>query len=694
MTVPYTFGTATSSIPLSQLDSNFATAITLGSTNVYLGNTTTTLVGFANLSSTLITSPTYNSGTTLSLQTGGTTGLYIDASQNVGIGAATPVAKLDVRGTSYFTGQAIFGATTAQFGPVSAAGGPNLYFVNTNGGDGAGASLVFLSNNSAGGQKTASYINPGLLIATAGAERGLIDFSIYDGANNLQRIITLSVDAGGTSATFGPNVDNYWKFGSSGFNLAQVYTNLIKLGGSTQGILSAYSSTNTQILSFGVTVISGNGNDVGLLNIHPTGNLLFGTNSAEKMRIDTNGQVGVGSVPAAGRSFVVGKTITGSATSRGINSIGQIQSDVTAASYFATSASTSIASYVVSILQHYTAIQGAFNNGSIVTNQYGFYSDPTLIGATNNYGVYSAVPAPVSGVTTAATITALSQTGTTVTVTTSAAHGYTNGQTVTIAATADATALVSGAPCTILAVGTTDFTLIGAASNTVGVSFVATGAGTGTGTVTVNSQGSGKTVAGSSGTSFTYTATSATFASITVTGTVTVSTRYNIYAVGTASNYFSGNVGIGNNLPTNKLVVLANTNGIDGIHVSNSSTGASAQARVLIAASGWGGLQILQNQATGTASIYTGDAVPIVFSNNALDRMRIDSSGNVGIGATANASAILDAQSTTKGVRFPNMTTTQKNAISSPAAGLVVMDTTLAKLCVYSGSAWQTITSV
>jgi hypothetical protein len=69
--------------------------------------------------------------------------------------------------------------------------------------------------------------------------------------------------------------------------------------------------------------------------------------------------------------------------------------------------------------------------------------------------------------------------------------------------------------------------------------------------------------------------------------------------------------------------------------------------------------------------------------------------GSLGIGtASPDASAILDVQSTTKGVRMPNMTTTQKNAIASPAAGLMVFDTNLAKLCVYTGAAWQTITSI
>ena len=43
MAVPYTFSTATGQLPLSQLDSNFATTITLGNTAIQLGNTVTTL---------------------------------------------------------------------------------------------------------------------------------------------------------------------------------------------------------------------------------------------------------------------------------------------------------------------------------------------------------------------------------------------------------------------------------------------------------------------------------------------------------------------------------------------------------------------------------------------------------------------------------------------------------------------------
>jgi len=146
----------------------------------------------------------------------------------------------------------------------------------------------------------------------------------------------------------------------------------------------------------------------------------------------------------------------------------------------------------------------------------------------------------------------------------------------------------------------------------------------------------------------------------------------------------SGNVGIGTASPNFRLqlnVTPAST--ANYLQITNGTTGTTSGDGMLVGV-----------DSSNDAIVWMQEAANLKFATSNTERMRIDSSGNVGIGATANASAILDAQSTTKGVRFPNMTTTQKNAVSSPAAGLVVFDTTLAKLCVYSGSAWQTITSV
>lgn len=62
MPVTYTFATATSSIPLSQLDTNFATSITLGNTGIQLGNTVTTLNNMT-MPNVTITSGTANAVT-------------------------------------------------------------------------------------------------------------------------------------------------------------------------------------------------------------------------------------------------------------------------------------------------------------------------------------------------------------------------------------------------------------------------------------------------------------------------------------------------------------------------------------------------------------------------------------------------------------------------------------------------------
>jgi hypothetical protein len=67
-----------------------------------------------------------------------------------------------------------------------------------------------------------------------------------------------------------------------------------------------------------------------------------------------------------------------------------------------------------------------------------------------------------------------------------------------------------------------------------------------------------------------------------------------------------------------------------------------------------------------------------------------DISESFGFGVSSiNASAKLQIDSTTKGFLPPRMTTTQKNAIASPATGLVLYDSTTNKLQCYNGSTWN-----
>lgn len=118
-----------------------------------------------------------------------------------------------------------------------------------------------------------------------------------------------------------------------------------------------------------------------------------------------------------------------------------------------------------------------------------------------------------------------------------------------------------------------------------------------------------------------------------------------------------------------------------------------------------------QGQTSDIVRIFSSNSVNIFefrqSSNNALMYLRSSSNtlgvqltgqsggtnyidGIVSIGSTTSvASAVMNVDSTTKGFLPPRMTTTQKNAISSPAAGLIVYDTTTNKACCYDGSIWN-----
>lgn len=86
-----------------------------------------------------------------------------------------------------------------------------------------------------------------------------------------------------------------------------------------------------------------------------------------------------------------------------------------------------------------------------------------------------------------------------------------------------------------------------------------------------------------------------------------------------------------------------------------------------------------------------------VGSTAPVERMRIDSTGSVGIGTSApSASSILELNSTTRGFLPPKMTAAQRAAISSPAVGLVVYQTDSTEgLWIYtSANGWKALAIV
>ena len=82
----------------------------------------------------------------------------------------------------------------------------------------------------------------------------------------------------------------------------------------------------------------------------------------------------------------------------------------------------------------------------------------------------------------------------------------------------------------------------------------------------------------------------------------------------------------------------------------------------------------------------TGVATTTTFDNKAGYGFTNNAS------VTVDASAVVQIDSTTKGVLLPRMTTTQINAISSPATGLMAYNTTLNQICFHNGTAWRKVT--
>ena len=108
-----------------------------------------------------------------------------------------------------------------------------------------------------------------------------------------------------------------------------------------------------------------------------------------------NGGLGIGStVFSTANGLYVAKTLTGNVSAFAVRNSSTYASDVTTAGYgFYHATATAAATFTLASAYGYRSEQGTIGAGSAITNQFGFYAGSTLVGATNNYGYYSAIPA-------------------------------------------------------------------------------------------------------------------------------------------------------------------------------------------------------------------------------------------------------------------------------------------------------------
>jgi hypothetical protein len=203
----------------------------------------------------------------------------------------------------------------------------------------------------------------------------------------------------------------------------------------------------------------------------------------------------------------------------------------------------------------------------------------------------------------------------------------------------------------------------------------------------------------------------------------------------------NGSVGIGTNSPAVKLDVSQTQSAQTAVRVLNTDTSSLASSSYIATQ---GGVSVdLTAEQNAQAEVGTSSSHPLIIKSNDVERIRVTSAGDVGVGISAplgkfhvagstasdivritqsgagvplrvedettdttpfiidtagnvgigtpTPSAKLEISSITQGFLPPRMTTTERNAIVSPVAGLVIYNTTTNVLNFYNGTTWGAV---
>lgn len=284
MTVPYSFGTATSAIPLSQLDSNFNTPITLGNTAIQLGNTVTTLnnMTLANvtISSGNVTI-TNVSVTTANVTTVNATTI-IATTANVTTGNVTNL----ISGNVALTGGAINGTTLG----ATTAASANVTTLTT-------SSTVTLNGGTANG---VAYLNASKVLTTGTA-------LVFDGTN-LGLSVTPSAWNSSAKAFQYSTTGSVWAVaGQSRIGNNHYYD----AGGTFRYLTSSAIATDFSQTSSGFS-----------WSIAPSGTAGNAISFTQAMTLDSAGRLLLATTSAGGETLQIGGTTTAQTYALGLRNNG------------------------------------------------------------------------------------------------------------------------------------------------------------------------------------------------------------------------------------------------------------------------------------------------------------------------------------------------------------------------------------
>jgi len=328
----YTFANATTAIPLSNLDSNFATPITLGNTAVTIngtfssiGNLTLNNATIASGNSTVtketVTTITSPAATNLTIQSASTTAVTIDTSQNVGIGTSSPGVKLDISGQSIrVTGYQPFitfrDTNDSNKGSQIQSYSGNTLFENDATGGGTYTERMRIDSSGNVGIGTSSPTN----IFTVKSATQFKGMSVNNGTNDIVQLIgqgtgndngsVILLNGGTAGAYIQASGNSYFNGGNVGIGTTSPGTYgkfaVTASSGNIGYFEGTASSANINNIVLNATAtnsaptmtmqVNGGTTAIGQVRLFGDSSMLFlnGTSPTEKMRIDSSGELLVG----------------------------------------------------------------------------------------------------------------------------------------------------------------------------------------------------------------------------------------------------------------------------------------------------------------------------------------------------------------------------------------------------------------